>query len=248
MKKLVSLMLILLCIFTFGSCKIDDSNLSNDITTQNPTETVREVLIEGSEWKLYKNGVLHIETDAGARNWAAYSSDHYFTPKWKEEWRSEVVPIVQKIVLEEGVTVLPEHTALNLSNLSEIELPDTIQIIEKEALFICPNLHEVAIPRNVSRIEGVPVTGDYETQWELRISVNPENMWYEVTDGMLIEKETRTLLYAYSTEEEIEVPAYVRSVIRYAFLNCFQLKTLYINTDCEVDEYAVAGHVAIVRK
>lgn len=247
-KKIAVIILILICLLGLVSCSGNDPNGSETTTQQIPSETVPAILQQGDGWNLYKNGVLHIETDAGARAWATYSAEHYYQAKWKKEWRSEVVPIIEKIILADGVTILPEHTALNLSGLSEIELPNTVETIEKEAVFVCPNLHELHIPRSVSHISGVPVTGDYETPWELHISVDPQNPWYETTGGMLIEKQTGTLLYAYSTEEEITVPANVKSIIRFAFLSCFQLKTLHVSANCDVDEYAAAVYVNVVKE
>ena len=196
-KRIGVVLMVLFSMLSLVSCYKNTENVQQSGTTNEvATESDFAVLLEGTGWRLYENGVLFIETNDGAKNWATYSSEHYFNQKWKNEWRNDIVPVIQKIVLDEGVTVLPEHTGLNLNNLSEIELPNTLEVIEKEAIFICPNLHELFIPRHVSNIAGLPVSGDYETQWELRISVDPENSWYETTEGMLIEKETGTLLYA----------------------------------------------------
>lgn len=131
---------------------------------------------------------------------------------------------LKKIVLSEGRTsvgsgllasesvtelVLPQSlTSLNagcfsLSSLERIELPAQLKEVD-EAFAACPALRE--------------------------ISVHPDNPFLTVKDGVLYSAgEERLIFYPPAREaEEFTVPDTVKELARDAFINCTELKAVYI--------------------
>ena len=102
-------------------------------------------------WELRKNGVLQIIGkgplwDYGARNgWGTCGT----LPKWcsRRDGYS-----VEKIIINEGITVIGEYAFADLIDLKEISLPKTLKRIEGGA-FVGENyLKKVVLPEGIDRI------------------------------------------------------------------------------------------------
>lgn len=95
-----------------------------------------------------------------------------------------------KVVVPEGVTTLEEGVFVGKS-LSEITLPNSLEVIESYVFSECKNLKAVTIPKNVKEI------GEYVFDYcpSLKnISVAAGNQYYKSVDGVLFDKAGELLL------------------------------------------------------
>jgi hypothetical protein len=93
------------------------------------------------------------------------------------------------VIIPKGVTVIGEH-AFQDSGLTEVVLPDGLQTIGKSAFLRCSNLTEINVPATVTSIgEGALASGEKIPE----ISVDPKNAKYSSVDGVLFDKDKKTL-------------------------------------------------------
>ena len=150
---------------------------------------------------------------------------------------------ITKVSVMEGVTSIGEQAFYGFSNLSEIELPDTLLKIECNIITNCPKLTSVTIPKNVSSIETSP--NSFYNQSLSEIIVVEENQNYASYEGCLYTKDFSELLlvpaqktsipfhsntkkigmFACSGSKIISVtlPSTVTSIGRNAFADCTNL-------------------------
>ena len=107
--------------------------------------------------------------------------------------------------------------AFGLTNITRIELPDSVEYIGDEAFSHAFDLRELHIGPNVKEI------GDgcfFQTKLS-DVVIDEGNEWYELNDEMLIEKRTNKLLaYSYDKVEKengkVFIPDYIEEIDPYA--------------------------------
>ena len=123
---------------------------------------------ENAVWSL-ANGVLTISgigaididkevhyrypVSSTARSYSYSSADN----SWKD-----IRECVTKIVIEKGITSIPEEAFYYFSNLKEAEIKEGLKSIGKKAFYACENLRKITIPASVTEIgEECLATGYY---------------------------------------------------------------------------------------
>ena len=123
---------------------------------------------ENAVWNL-SNGVLTISgtgaididkevhyrypVSSTARSYSYSSADN----SWKD-----IRECVTKIVIEKGITSIPEEAFYYFSNLKEAEIKEGLKSIGKKAFYACKNLRKITIPASVTEIgEECLATGYY---------------------------------------------------------------------------------------
>lgn len=96
---------------------------------------------------------------------------------------------LKRVVIPETVTSIGDH-ALQDSGLTEVDLPSGLQNIGKFAFLRCHNLAVLKIPASVTSIwEGALASSEKMSD----ISVDPENTNYSSVEGVLFDKDRKTL-------------------------------------------------------
>lgn len=121
----------------------------------------------------------------------------------------------EKIVLPKGLTIL-EAGSFSYNNITEIEIPEKVTAIMKGALKSNKNLKTIKIHKNISIIEEENFK-DCESLEYFDIDVG--NAYFSSSDGSLIEKKTKTLLFypRKSTNKRYEIPYGIKTISAFAF-------------------------------
>lgn len=96
----------------------------------------------------YKNGVLHI---SGKGEIPILIND---VPQYRENpypWKA-FLPVIKKVVVDEGITSLGSYCFSYCSNLTEATLPDSLSGIGDGTFFQCNNLKQAQIPSEITYI------------------------------------------------------------------------------------------------
>lgn len=74
--------------------------------------------------------------------------------QYQDFWTSSGISkdSVEKIIIEEGITRIPESEFWGCTNLSEITLPSTLRTIEERAFMNCDKVEQITIPNSVTYI------------------------------------------------------------------------------------------------
>ena len=137
------------------------------------------------------------------------------------------------------VTEIDDYAFCQCENLTSVEIPSSVTSIGYEAFYGCTGLTSVEIPNNVTSIgifafrsctgltsvgigNGVNKIGDlafYGCTGLTSIDVNKGNEYYSCSDGVLFDKDKRTLIYYLrgKTDESCTIPETVTVIGDYAF-------------------------------
>ena len=73
-----------------------------------------------------------------------------FSGSWETPWHSNSDSI-EKVIVGEGITVIGSHFFAYCSNLRSVQIPQSVESIEKNAFYECSSLSKVIIPDNPKR-------------------------------------------------------------------------------------------------
>jgi surface protein len=116
--------------------------------------------------------------------------------------------------------------AFSITGLEHLSIPKKITSLENNVFPHCFNLKTVNIHKDVNKFDD-----EFSDCDNLAcINVSPENKHFSSVDGVLFDKELKTLLYypRNKADEVYKVPDTVVTIITNSFLNCKNLKELYI--------------------
>ncbi|MBQ3523049.1 MAG: leucine-rich repeat protein [Clostridia bacterium] len=147
---------------------------------------------ESVTWVLTDDGVLTI-SGTGAMN------TDWYSPPWKEYNES-----ITEVVVEEGITKIPNT-----------------------AFCYAENLVTITVPSTVTEIESFFVWGNYSLE---SINVAEDNTVYKDIDGVLFTEDEKTIV-TYPMNKagaEYTIPASVETIGAYAFLDNVSLKSVVV--------------------
>lgn len=144
---------------------------------------------------------------------------------------------LKKIVIPEGVIVIPQDAFNSAGSLEEIVLPNSIETIDWQAFFNCNSLKELYIGKNVRRL--APNDG---LQWNITTSqsvnglfsleryiVDDDNEFFASKDGCLYSKNFDTLFAIPGMAKgNFEIPLTVTSLGSGFAKNCHELKEIIL--------------------
>ena len=129
-----------------------------DIATGAFSKSINRVVGENATWSLDKNGTLTI-SGKGAITASPADNPKYAISsvvgiglfKNYETWKP-IRNSVKKIVIENGITSIPDSEFKYFTNAVEVILPNTMETIGKEAFNDCDELSRVLVPSSVKSI------------------------------------------------------------------------------------------------
>lgn len=122
---------------------------------------------------------------------------------------------VKYIYLPSTLRWIGDYAFQNFEDLEEIVIPEGVVYIGENAFAYCDNLKRVYIPSTVRYID---VNAFYGSVAIEQVVLANDNPWFEIREGCLIEKETRTLLLTVDTPQT-KVPMDVQYIAPGAFAN-----------------------------
>ncbi len=183
-------------------------------------------------WELSAGGILTIS-----------GKGEIETTPW-DQYKERIL----EVVIEKGVTSIPEYAFESCENLESVELPDSLRFIGRAAFGYCESLEEIVIPSGVREIEEEAFTSAYLK----KIIVSSSNKYFTSVDGVLFDKEKTILMqypgakssktyripntvtdiahsaFAYAKFTSVDIPDSVEVIGEDAFFNCQQLEEVSI--------------------
>ena len=207
MKKLVSLLLSFTMLLSIVSV-VDFSAFADTLTTGNCGDNVTYSFDEST-------GVLTISGTGDMKQWPEDD------PPWYGDTR------IKTLIIDEGVTSIGDRAFQGCSNLSNVQLPNSLALINDSAFYGCSSLTSVTIPDGVKRIDNSAFEGCIRLT---SFSVNEGNSNYSSQDGVLFNKDkTELIQYPIGNERTTyDIPNSVTSIGNSAFSECTSLASVTI--------------------
>ncbi|MBR4327659.1 MAG: leucine-rich repeat domain-containing protein [Bacteroidales bacterium] len=134
--------------------------------------------------------------------------------------------------IHEGVTTIASCAFLGCENLTEITIPDHVEVIGLSAFEKCVNLTSVYISANVREIQGCAFSTCYKLQ---KFEVDTNNKYFTSIDGVLYNHD-KTRLISCPNRSEYTIPSSVKIIGEYAFQGCKSLTSVTIPNSVEIIE------------
>jgi hypothetical protein len=137
----------------------------------------------GNGWSFNSaTGTLTISSNRGATNW---KKERGFASV------ADTVTDVRTVVIENSVTNIGDFAFVFCTSLTYVTIPDSVISIGSRAFLFCIRLISISIPDSVTSI------GDYafsDCTSLISINVNSENQYFSDIDGVLFDKNQKTLI------------------------------------------------------
>ena len=130
---------------------------------------------------------------------------------------------LKKIVLPTGIKEIPVGLAAWCRSLPEFEIPESVEKIGRMAFFRCNSLTKVYIPAGVKEIGDDAYTALINLE---KFEVDPANEAYCAPDGILLDKEMKTLIAWPFARKDVKVPEGVERIAGEALNWGFELTSL----------------------
>lgn len=227
------------------SSEISESPSHTEHTTVSASETPEQELIpsEGFSYTFYDDGIELTEYNGkGGKVIIPQSIDGYNVVKLGDNLFSSREDITE-FVIPEGIRELGSGVFWFCTRLSEIKLPDSLEIIRSNALYGLWGVREVFIPENVFQIDTLTFGG-----WSgfERIEVAESNRHFCSADGVLYNKRKTKLIFypPYKADSEFTIPDAVIYIDTYAFDRPKYLEKLNFPADISyIDPNQIFGSV-----
>ncbi|MCI6653493.1 MAG: fibronectin type III domain-containing protein [Ruminococcus sp.] len=229
MKKLVSVILSILVIcssFAGLTAFADETNESTNSKTalsvggELPTdESQLSGTIGECTWSFEKgSNIMFISGNGSMEQYDSYLDIPWY--RWNEN--------IEKVVIEEGVTVICRCAFNECKNLKEVSIADSVISIGFGAFCECESLKQVSISKNVSKIGATAFAGCKKLE---KIEVDENNVCYSSINGDLYEDWYQMELKQYALgkpDTEFTIPDGVERIDMDAFAGSDNLVTVKI--------------------
>ena len=110
---------------------------------------------------------------------------------------------LEQVVLPASIKTVPNGFVAMSRNLKECELPASVEKIGTRAFFRCNSMTKIHIPAGVREIGDDAYTALVSLE---NFEVDPANEWYCAPDGILLDKEMKTLIAWPFARKDVKVP------------------------------------------
>ena len=130
-----------------------------------------------------------------------------------------------------GLTTIKHDAFSNCMNLKNIVLPDSVTHIEDNIFWHCHSLKRITLPKNLEYMAGNSIPRNIE------VTSNSDR--FVVQDGMIINKETNTLVTCIQEKEHISIAEEITTIGENAFETCKSIKCITLpQSVTEIQSYA----------
>lgn len=146
--------------------------------------------------------------------------DMIFNAPW-EDYAEDI----ETLIVEEGVSVIPDYTFMCLKNLKKVKLADSVTSLGWYSFESCVSLKSIQLPKSLKTL----VRGAFNGCTNLKeISISKENDYFTTKDGVLFTKDMKTLMFypPAKSGSSYTIPNGVIQVEDYAFAENQNIKTL----------------------
>ena len=172
-------------------------------------------------WSLATDGTMTISGTGTMDSFEGSENDA------DQPW-AELRADIKSVVIKSGVTGIGEYAFYNCSNLTKVELPDSIVEINPYAFYDCTSLTKVSIPKNVETLSG---SAFWNCPNLTAITVDKANTSYcSDSNGILFDYgKTELLLMPGSFKGAYTVPDTVTWIEECAFADCVGLTSIHLS-------------------
>lgn len=177
----------------------------------------------------------NISSGEGGLKFASFSEFYDFRKK------------TEKVVIENGITVLGGATFAHFENLISVQLPETLEKIEPYAFYNCYSLQSITLPNSLKSIgfeafrscrsikelnisKGVREISDnfiLDTVNLEKITVDSENAYFTAENNVLYNKDKTRLIAVAPKQTEVTIPKTVSKISDLAFA-LSSIKSIFI--------------------
>lgn len=129
------------------------------------------------------------------------------------------------VMIPDTVSTIGANAFAGCASLGEITIPKAVTHIMDGAFSGCTKITQITIPENVQRINWGVFSGCKSLEF---ISVDSSNKEFASQDGILFDKEKKTLLVCPEGKDECTIPMSVSQIDLNAFANCSRLTEIVI--------------------
>lgn len=195
-----------------------------------PDESLLTGTIGECTWSFEKgSNIMFISGNGSMEQYNSISDIPWYS--WREN--------IEKVVIEEGVTVICRWAFDECKNIKEISIADSVKEIGHGAFSECESLTQVSISKNVSRIGATAFAGCKKLE---KIEVDENNVCYSSINGDLYGHWYQMELMQYALgkpDTEFTVPDGVESIDMYAFAYSDNLVTVKIPKSVKEIDYQI---------
>lgn len=193
------------------------------------TVTVSAETVGGNCGKQGDNVVWSFDTETGVLTIEGEGEMADYSSLWGDNIKDDI----KKVIICNGVTSVSGEAFYDCFNLSEIELPESLEVIGNQAFSYCMSLKSINIPANVKEItfETFGLCASLE-----KITVDQDNQYYSSDEnGVLFNKDKTTLVKYPSGKKvtEYKVPDNVKIIGEGAFAYCPYIKNVQFGNNLE---------------
>jgi hypothetical protein len=128
-----------------------------------------------------------------------------------------------------SVNVVGEYAFWGCTGITTLEFPSSVQSIGNSAFGLCTGLTSITIPKSVSSI-GLGAFAEHKCP----LTIDPENQYYSIVDGVLFNKAMTTLIECPVTMSgTYQIPSTVTTIAEYAFFNCHLVTSVVFPSSLE---------------
>ena len=152
--------------------------------------------------------------------------------------------IISKVIVEDGIKVLPKYTFCNCTTLTDVVLPDSITEIGYSAFYNCISLKQITLPKNLESLGYI--TGD-SSSYRGYAFYNCTSLETIVLPDLLKSLQDHSF-YGCSSLKNVYIPDGITSLGDSTFQNCTSLETIDLPTGLKrIDDNLFSGCSSLER-
>ena len=128
------------------------------------------------------------------------------------------------VTIPQSITEIGAYAFRDCSGLTALSIPESVRKIGRHP-FAGSSMTALALPTSLRELDGNPLAG---CETFLTVSIDSDNSYYAVSDGLLYDKDVALLVGCPARKEGATIAASATAIGEEAFSGCFRLSTLSV--------------------